>query len=75
MEKLIQLLKQIKPDVDFEKENNLIDDEILTSLDIVSLVASIDSEFDVEIPINEIIPENFNNIKSIYTLIEKLQDE
>ena len=75
MEDLIKILGEIKPGVDFEEEENLMEDEILDSFDIVSLVAKIDEEFDVEITPKDLVPENFKSAKTIYDLITKLQDE
>lgn len=75
MEDLIKILSEIKPGVNFEEEENLMEDEILDSFDIVSLVAKIDEEFDVEITPKDLVPENFKSAKTIYDLITKLQDE
>ena len=75
MEKLIDILTDLHPDVDFETENQLIDGKILDSFDIVTLVTEIDAEFDVAIPAEELIPENFNSASALYALIEKLLDE
>ena len=75
MEALLSILSELHPDVDFETEEHLIDDKILDSFDIVTLVAEIDSEYDVAIPAEELIPENFNSAKALYALIEKLLDE
>ena len=75
MEDLIKILSEIKPGVDFEEEENLMEDEILDPFDIVSLVATIDEEFDVEITPKDLVPENFKSAKTIYDLITKLQDE
>ena len=74
MERLIEILEELQPDVDFNTAENLIDGRILDSLTILSLVAEIEEEFDVEIPTVEIIPSNFNSAKSIWALIEKLQE-
>ena len=74
MEKLIEILKELHEDVDFTVEQGLVDDGILDSLDIVSLVTEIDSEFDVRIPPEEIIPENFNSAEALWALIEKLDE-
>ena len=74
MEKLIEILKELHEDVDFTVEQGLVDDGILDSLDIVSLVTEIDSEFDVRIPPEEIIPENFNSAEALWKLIEKLDE-
>lgn len=74
MERLINILKELHEDVDFEAEEGLVDDGILDSLDIVSLVTEIDSEFDVRIPPEEIIPENFNSAAALWELIQRLDD-
>lgn len=75
MEKLIEILNSLHPDVDFENNDSLIDDGILDSLDIVSLVTEINSEFDVTIPAEEIVPENFNSAKALIELITRLDEE
>ena len=75
MEKIIEILKEIKPEIDFEKEEDLIGKGILTSFDIIKLVVNLNNEFDVEITPIHIIPENFYSAKTIKALIEKLEDE
>lgn len=75
MEELIKILEEIKPGMDFEVEENLIEEEILDSFDIVNLVAKIDQEFDVQITPADLLPENFKSAETIYALIEKLQEE
>lgn len=75
MEKLIQILEDLNPEVDYNICTNLIDGHYLDSLAILSLVAEIEEEFDVVIPTVEIIPDNFNSAKSLWTLIEKLKEE
>ena len=75
MEKLIEILTSLHPDVDFENNDSLIDDGILDSLDIVTLVTEINAEFDVTIPAEEIIPENFNSAKALMELITRLDEE
>ena len=74
MEKLLAILNELHDDVDFTKETALIDDGILDSLDIVSIVTEIDSEFDVRIPPEEIIPENFNSAEALFDLISRLDE-
>ncbi len=75
MEKLLKILNDLHPDVDFENNDSLIDDGILDSLDIVSLVTEIYAEFDVTIPAEEIVPENFNSAKALMALITKIDEE
>ena len=74
MEQLIEILKELHPDVDFETAEGLIDDGILDSLDMVTLVTEINDKFDVSIPAEEIIPENFNSAEALFALIEKLDE-
>lgn len=74
MEKLLAILKDIRPDVDFENETELIDNGILDSFDVVSIISEIDDVFGVQIRINELDPENFNSAENICTLITKLKD-
>ena len=74
MEELLNILSELHPEVDFEAETGLIDNKILDSFDIVTIVAEIDAEFDVQIPAVELTPENFNSAKALYALVEKLQE-
>jgi len=75
MEELLKILKGLHSDVDFETEEHLIDDMILDSLDIVSLITEIGEVFDVVITARDIIPANFNSAGALYALIQKLEDE
>lgn len=75
MENIIKILEEIKPGIDFSEENNLIEDEILDSFDIVTLVAKLNDEFDIEISPANLIPENFNSVEKIYELVKKLEEE
>ena len=73
MDKLMKILWEINPDIDFETEDVLIDGGMLDSFDIVTLVAEIDDAFGIEIPAEALIPENFNSAKAIFALIQQLQ--
>jgi acyl carrier protein len=73
MEKLLEILKGIRPDVDFENETALIDDGILDSFDVVSIISELDNEFDVQVRITELDPENFNSAQSIWNLVQELK--
>jgi len=68
--KLLAILEDICPDVDFENEENLIDDGLIESLDIVQIVNEIKAEFDVEITVDDLIPENFNSADAMLAMIE-----
>mgnify|MGYP002509273821 FL=1 len=72
MEQLIEIMQNLHPDVDFETYEGLVDDGILDSLDIVTLITDINDAFDVSIPAEEILPENFNSAKALWELIERL---
>lgn len=74
MEKLIEFLEGLNPEIDFEKEDKLIDNRLLDSLTILSLIAEIEEEFDVTVPAVDIIPENFNSANKIWELIQRLED-
>ena len=72
MEKLIEILQNLHPDIDFETYEGLVDYGILDSLDIVTLITDINDAFDVSIPAEEILPENFNSAEALWDLIERL---
>lgn len=73
MEKLLEILKGIRPDVDFANETALIDDGILDSFDVVSIISELDDAFGVQVRITELDPENFNSAESIWKLVQELQ--
>ncbi len=75
MEKLLEILKKMHADVDFGVEDDLIGEGILDSLDIVTLITEINLTFDVSIPAEEVVPENFNSAAAIWALIERLDEE
>ena len=75
MEELIEILEDIKPDVDYESCTTLIDSHILGSLQIISLVAELEDAFDISIPTVEIKPENFNSAKALWDMVQRLQYE
>lgn len=75
MERLIEILEEIKPEVDYRECENLIDGHYLDSLSILSLVAELEEEYDITIPTVEIIPDNFNSARKLWTMIQRLQEE
>lgn len=75
MEELLEILSEIKPGVDFEKETNLVDDGILDSLDIISIISEVSEEYDVKIPPEDITPENFNSASAMKKLIDELAED
>lgn len=75
MERVLEILTDVRPDVDFMNETKLIDDGIIDSFDIIAIVSELNDEFDVQIPIDELEPDNFNTVEAIYELIIKLQED
>ena len=75
MEALLEILTNLHPEVDFETCSNLVDGGIIDSFDIISIISEINDEFDVVIPAEEIVPDNFNSAQALYELIVRLEDE
>ncbi len=75
MEKLLEILNDLHPDVDFETEEHLIDDVIIDSFDIVTLISEIQDNYDVTISAKDIVPEIFNSARALYELIQRLEEE
>ena len=75
MDRIIEKLKSVHPEVDYETENGLIDKRIFDSFDVVTLVGELMDEFDVEITAEHMIPENFNSAQAIYNLVSSLEEE
>lgn len=75
MESLIELLKEIKEDVDFEGCTELIDGKMLDSFDIIQIVNALADEYDITIPASEIVPENFNSAEAMWNMVQRLQED
>lgn len=73
--KIIEILSSVKPGVDFEGKTDLIDGGVLASFDIISLVSELNDEFDIEISVAELVPENFNSVEAIANMVKRLEDE
>lgn len=69
--KLLALLQEVRPDVDFENEKMLIDNDVLDSFDIISIIQAIDDNFGVAIDVDDLEPGNFNSYEAMAALIEK----
>lgn len=74
MEELLTILNDMDDSIDWEKEEGLIDDRILDSFGVISLVAELGEAFDIEIEASEIVPQNFNSVKAIYAMVTRLQE-
>lgn len=75
MEKLLEILKGIRRDVDFENEKSLIDDGILDSFDVVSIISELDDAFGVQVRITELDPDNFNSAEAIWALVQSMKEQ
>lgn len=75
METLLEILQELHPEVDYHTHTALIDDKVLDSFDVITLVAEIDDRIGIAIPAEELVPENFNSYASLQQLLERLEDE
>ena len=75
MDALLEILTNLHPEVDFETCSTLVDDKIIDSFDIVTIISEINEEYDVVIQAEEIVPDNFNSAQALYQLIQRLEDE
>ena len=73
MEELLEILNDVRDDIDFENTTDLVSSKILTSFDIIQLISTLDDEYDISIPASEIVPANFDSAAAIYALIQKLK--
>jgi len=71
MDELLRILTETCPGVDFENETSLIDDELIDSFDLVTIASEIMDQFDIELNVEDLIPENFNSAEAMINLIEK----
>lgn len=74
MDELLNILKGIKPDVDFATETSLVTGGLLDSFDIVSLVTELNNAYDIEITASDLVFENFDSAAAILSLVKRLQD-
>lgn len=75
MDKVIEILESVKPGVDYNNEKNLVDNGILESFDIITIISKLNDEFDIEFTVNEVIPENFNSAEALYKTVCKLEED
>lgn len=73
-EDVLDILSEIRGDIDFENETKLVDDRLLSSLDIVTIVSKFNDEFDVEISVEDLESENFNSVDAMVELITRAQE-
>ncbi|MBQ8527132.1 MAG: acyl carrier protein [Lachnospiraceae bacterium] len=75
MERVLEILKSVRDDIDYENEKSLVDDGILDSFDIVGIVSELIEEYEIEITINDMTSDNFNNVEAIYAMVNRLLEE
>lgn len=74
MEKLMEILMEIDDSIDYENEIALIDDRLLDSFGVITLVSELEDAFDIDIEASEMTPDNFNSAESIYNMVKRLQE-
>lgn len=74
MNELLTILRELHPDIDFETATGLVEDSVLTSLDIVTIVTEVADRLDVNIPAEEILPENFDSAAALWQLVQRLDE-
>ena len=72
-EKVLEVLKDVNPDIDFTSSDTLVDDGVLDSLTLTSIIAALTMEFDIVIPYEEIVEENFNSVDAMTAMVERLK--
>lgn len=75
MEKIIEILEELHSDINFLEEEKLVDNKVLDSFDLVTLVSELCEEFDIEITAKDFVPGNFNSVKAMYSMVERLMEE
>ena len=75
MDEVIEILEELKPDVDYQTATNLVSSRVLDSLTILSLVAELEDNFDITIPAVEIVESNFNTAQAIWDMVQRLNEE
>ena len=74
-ERLLEILEELDPEVDYESCTTLIDDHYIDSLSLISLIADLEEEYDISIPTVEIVPDNFNSVIQIMAMIIRLRED
>lgn len=74
MRKLLDVLSEVREDVDFANEEALVDDGVIDSLDLTRIIVALDDAFDIHIPFSEIEPENFNSADAIWEMVRRCQE-
>ena len=70
-ERIVEILKEIRPEFEFAGVENFFDEGMLDSFDLMTLVSTLQDEYQVKIAGEEILPENFANVDAIVALLVK----
>lgn len=74
MDKLLEILEEVKPGADFKNSKNMIEEGLIDSFDIINIIANINDAFDIDFAASEIVPENFATVKTLYETIKRIQN-
>lgn len=74
-ESILEILQELHEDIDFDNQEKLVDDKILDSFDLITLVTELGEEFDVEITAGDFVAENFNSVERLTRMVVRLMDE
>ena len=72
-EKVIAILNEVKPTRDLSDIEDIIEGGYLDSFELMSLISLLSEGFDVEIGVDEIVPENFNSVAALVAMVERLK--
>ena len=75
MEQILKILCGLKSGVDFENATDIVTGKLLDSIDITSLIASLEDTFDIEIGMEYMENANFDSVEAIWNMVQELQDE
>ena len=75
LDDIIEVLEDVREDIDYEQEKKLIDDGILDSFDTLSIISALHAELDITIPAKDIVPENFNSAEAMLAMVQRLVEE
>lgn len=74
-EGILDILTELHEDIDFEAEEKMVDDKVLDSFDLVTLVTELGEEFDIDITAKDFVAENFNSVEALTNMVARLMDE
>ena len=68
---ILEILKNLNDDADFENSKDFVEEGLLDSFDIVNLVGALEDDLDIEISGRDIVPDNFVSVEAIENMLEK----